>query len=667
MKRFVVVAALLLWSSVFVDAQVELNGDVFSVLEQRQNWTYKFGELVETDIDNVSYTLYDSKGRPLIECKYESFYKIIVCASMEPRIFFNLYDDKNGLIILRKKYNLPRTEITNEESLESFLLGERNEKSCIDYKYEYEKNGLLKSISAFSGENLIEKYIFKEEYGYRKCIKYDGNGDRINAITIYENPTLENFYNYNTYYTYESFGDALFDYFDLIISKVDISDVKYDKYGNFCSFKKRCINKWDAYNKGNEWIKRVIEYESGIGLTGEDFLLRIEKKKVEQAEKKKREEEENNREEVENNREELERAWRATHRVPSYAGPGVITEEVSSQWKCVTWSDPRIQKLCKKADFILYVGIPFTVTRDGQVLRYKTYDQKQKRFPTVLGWHCGPSSLVKTLDAELSETLYNALWGIVRKTKWNCGDLAGRFFIQVCWKSPEFKMKINDKNEWTYQSSSVFRERPNEVFLIRDSIITEYAEVQKALADNNGAIAKSIFIRLQNEDYNVKATTSSIDPHVQYFSESVADEIDEEKIREEMEFWIVNQSVVYDNSAIENSIESRVEDETIPFNLVEIKPSFMGGDANDFSRWVGQHLVYPEIAKMNGVQGRVTLQFTIQADGRLTNVKVLRGIDPSLDKEAVRCVSSSPRWKPAMYQGKPVSVFYTFPVIFQLR
>ena len=113
--------------------------------------------------------------------------------------------------------------------------------------------------------------------------------------------------------------------------------------------------------------------------------------------------------------------------------------------------------------------------------------------------------------------------------------------------------------------------------------------------------------------------------------------------------------------------EEVVEEEAIPFQLVEEKPSFQGGDANQFSKWVNQRLVYPEIAKENGVQGRVTLQFTVEKDGSVTKVKVLRGVDPSLDKEAVRVVSTSPKWKPGKQRDRAVPVTYTFPVIFQLR
>ena len=118
---------------------------------------------------------------------------------------------------------------------------------------------------------------------------------------------------------------------------------------------------------------------------------------------------------------------------------------------------------------------------------------------------------------------------------------------------------------------------------------------------------------------------------------------------------------------VEEVKEEVVEEEAIPSQLVEEKPSFNGGDANEFSKWVNSKLQYPEIAKENGVQGRVTLQFTVNPDGSVSNVKVLRGVDSSLDKEAVRVVSMSPKWKPGKQRDRAVKVTYTFPVIFQLR
>lgn len=105
----------------------------------------------------------------------------------------------------------------------------------------------------------------------------------------------------------------------------------------------------------------------------------------------------------------------------------------------------------------------------------------------------------------------------------------------------------------------------------------------------------------------------------------------------------------------------------IPFQLVDVKPGFNGGDANEFSKWVNSHLSYPDEAKKNEIQGRVTLQFTVGADGVVSNVKVLRSAHELLDAEALRVVSASPKWEPGKQDGQPVAVTYTFPVIFQLR
>ena len=126
-----------------------------------------------------------------------------------------------------------------------------------------------------------------------------------------------------------------------------------------------------------------------------------------------------------------------------------------------------------------------------------------------------------------------------------------------------------------------------------------------------------------------------------------------------------------DNTGVEimeeEVVGEEVEEEAIPFQLVEQKPSFNGGDMNEFSKWVNSQLVYPEIAKENGVQGRVTLQFTVEANGRVRHVKILRGVDASLDKEAVRVVSMSPRWEPAQHLGQKIRVSFTFSIDFQLK
>ena len=114
-------------------------------------------------------------------------------------------------------------------------------------------------------------------------------------------------------------------------------------------------------------------------------------------------------------------------------------------------------------------------------------------------------------------------------------------------------------------------------------------------------------------------------------------------------------------------VEEEDEEEVIPSVNVQEKPKFQGGDVNGFSKWVNSRLVYPEQAKEMGIQGRVTLQFTIGKDGRLQDLKVLSTPDQTLADEAVRVVSSSPKWEPGRQRDRAVNVSYTFPVIYQLR
>lgn len=108
-----------------------------------------------------------------------------------------------------------------------------------------------------------------------------------------------------------------------------------------------------------------------------------------------------------------------------------------------------------------------------------------------------------------------------------------------------------------------------------------------------------------------------------------------------------------------------VEDNNV-YSVVESLPSFPGGNAA-MRQWMSQNLKYPPVAQENGIQGTVTVQFVVEKNGSISNVKVIRGKDPSLDREAVRVVSSMPRWTPGKQNGKPVRVSYTVPVKFALQ
>lgn len=114
--------------------------------------------------------------------------------------------------------------------------------------------------------------------------------------------------------------------------------------------------------------------------------------------------------------------------------------------------------------------------------------------------------------------------------------------------------------------------------------------------------------------------------------------------------------------------ETEAAGEAVAFSEVEQKPTFMGDEPVQFTKWVFGQLKYPEEAIKQQVEGRVTLQFTIAKDGKVKDVKVARSSGSKiLDDEAVRIVSMSPQWEPGKHQGEPVDVRFTFPLVFKLR
>jgi len=95
-------------------------------------------------------------------------------------------------------------------------------------------------------------------------------------------------------------------------------------------------------------------------------------------------------------------------------------------------------------------------------------------------------------------------------------------------------------------------------------------------------------------------------------------------------------------------------------------PKFKGGDINKFREWVQKKTNYPEIAIDNNIEGRIYITFIVENDGCVTNVKVVKGVDPIIDDEAVKAVMSSPRWTPGKQRGKEVRVSYLIMINFQL-
>jgi len=103
-----------------------------------------------------------------------------------------------------------------------------------------------------------------------------------------------------------------------------------------------------------------------------------------------------------------------------------------------------------------------------------------------------------------------------------------------------------------------------------------------------------------------------------------------------------------------------------PFDHVEVMPQFLGGDAA-LMKWLQDNMIYPTIAQEQNIQGRVVLRFVVKPDGTIDDVEILKSLDPSCDKEAVRVVKKMPKWIPGRQNGNPVSVYYSLPVVFRLQ
>lgn len=102
------------------------------------------------------------------------------------------------------------------------------------------------------------------------------------------------------------------------------------------------------------------------------------------------------------------------------------------------------------------------------------------------------------------------------------------------------------------------------------------------------------------------------------------------------------------------------------FVVVENQPEFPGGNAA-MMKFLSDNIKYPVIAQENGIQGRVICNFVVERDGSITDVQVVRGVDPSLDKEAVRVIQQMPKWTPGKQRGQAVRVRFTLPVVFRLQ
>lgn len=137
-------------------------------------------------------------------------------------------------------------------------------------------------------------------------------------------------------------------------------------------------------------------------------------------------------------------------------------------------------------------------------------------------------------------------------------------------------------------------------------------------------------------------------------------------ILEDLFFQLQSDSLKYDELVNWNPNEESVYNEVNEFDRVDEKPSFPGGESA-MQSYLNSNVNYPVVAQENGVQGRVIVESIIEKDGSMSDVKVIRSVDPSLDREALRVVKAMPKWTPAKLKGIPVRTKCTTPVVFRLK
>lgn len=162
----------------------------------------------------------------------------------------------------------------------------------------------------------------------------------------------------------------------------------------------------------------------------------------------------------------------------------------------------------------------------------------------------------------------------------------------------------------------------------------------------------------------------AMEQQVKYTAPVVVEEAEEDMqlaIVDDVKETTTNEPVPETIEVVAAPEEQVIVEEEPAFVFVEEQATFQGGSLETFREWVQKNLVYPPVAVENGIFGRVTVQFAVNSRGEVVDVKVLRGVDPSLDKETIRVIMASPKWGAAKQGGRAVKQQFVMPVIFQLQ
>ena len=215
------------------------------------------------------------------------------------------------------------------------------------------------------------------------------------------------------------------------------------------------------------------------------------------------------------------------------------------------------------------------------------------------------------------------------------------------------------------------------IVILSTAVITPYLNA-KALESRTKRADREVEIKMENLDTPTEIVAPPPPPppppaeviqQARYVPPVVVDSVKPEDEVELMtadqaQVEVQNEEVVEVVAEVREEIQEEAEPE--PFVVVEEMPMFPGGDI-ELLKYIGEHTQYPEVAKENNIQGRVIVRFCVTAKGGVSQVSILKGVDPELDKEAIRVVSALPPFKPGKQGGKPVPVWYMVPITFTLK
>ena len=216
------------------------------------------------------------------------------------------------------------------------------------------------------------------------------------------------------------------------------------------------------------------------------------------------------------------------------------------------------------------------------------------------------------------------------------------------------------------------------IVILSTAIITPYLNA-KALENRQKRAERQVEIKMENLDTPNEVAPPPPPPppppadvvqQQKYVPPVVVDSIKPEDVKEFMtadqaQAEVKNEEVVEIVEAPKEEVQEE-DPEATPFVVVEEMPMFPGGDS-ELLKFIAEHTNYPEIAKENNIQGRVIIRFCVTSKGGVSQVSILKGVDPELDAEEIRVVNTLPVFKPGKQGGKPVPVWYMVPITFTLK